>query len=342
MTRRVLVFALVAAPAGAQVAAPVTAQVAAEALATLSADTIGLGDVFQLSVAVEVPAGSAVYFPDTLATAFALESFRPVTWSAESAGGAALLTLTYPLIAFRVGLAPVPGLDVYIGSATDVSGDRLPGGSVVGSWHDIETGTLAGASLRRAAVPRREVWVASIIVLEDIASGLEPRPPADVFGPGWNRLAIATMLALSVLLLVVVRSVVLSLMPGRQAAEPLGSAPPPDSDLARWQKALDELDRILALGLHTEGRTDEFYGRSSAVVRTFVEGFDGDWRSSLTSSELMGRLEASTNGSALDLYASMRTAEIVKFGRLRPDASTAEGHWRDLRTWVRASRSVEP
>ncbi len=338
----VLVSALAIAPVAARVTTQVATQVTAEAVVTLSADTIGLGDVFQMSVAVEVPAGSAVYFPDTLATAFALESFRPVTWSAESGGGGALLTLTYPLIAFRVGLAPVPGLDVYIGGAADVGGERLPGGSVVGSWRDIETGAVASASLTRAAVPRREVWVSSVIVLEDITSGLEPRPPADVVGPGWNRLAIATMLALSVLLLAIARSVALSLLPDRQTEELLISAPPRDSAMVRWQKALDELDRILALGLHAEGRTDEFYGRSSAVVRTFVEGFDADWHSSLTSSELMGKLEAWTNGSAPDLFASMNTAEVVKFGRLRPDAATAEGHWRDLKSWVQASRSIEP
>ena len=300
--RWALMTALMVAVVAVRGAAPAAAQVTAEAVATLSADTIGLGDVFQLFVTVEVSPGSAVYFPDSVATAFALESFRPVTWSAESAGDGASLTLTYPLIAFRVGLAPIPGLDVFIGRAADVGGERLPGGSVVGSWRDIETGTVVSASLPRAAIPRREVWVSSIIVLEDIASGLEPDRPRE---------------------------------------EALASAPPPDSDLVRWQKALDELDRILALGLHTEGRTDEFYSRSSAVVRTFVEAFDAEWRSSLTSSELMGRLEASTNGSASELYASMRAAEIVKFGLLRPDASTAEGHWGDLRTWVHASRGIE-
>ena len=178
-------------------------------------------------------------------------------------------------------------------------------------------------------------------MLEDITSGLEPRPPADVVGPGWNRLAVATIVALSVLLLALARSVALSLLPDGQTREPLDSSPPQDSALVRWQKALDELDHILELGLHTEGRTDEFYGRSSAVVRSFVEGFDAEWRPSLTSSELMSRLRACTNGSVRDLFASMHTAEIVKFGRLRPDASTAEGHWRDLRIWVHASRSIE-
>ena len=321
--------------------APSSAQATAEAVAVLSADTIGQGDVFELSIGVDVPPGSAVYFPDTVPAVFALESFRPVTWSAEVGSEGAALTLTYPLIAFQVGSTPVPGLDVYIGPAAGVRGDRLPGGSVVGSWSDIVDGTVDRASLTRAAAPRQLVWVASVIVLEDITSGLEPRPPADVVGADWDWPSVVAILALSAVMIAVVRSVAIGLLPDRRAEEPLDTAPV-DSALVRWRKALDELDRILALGLHTEGRTVEFYGRSSGVVRTFVEAFEAEWRPSLTSSELMSRLEKQTNGSAPDLYASMQVAEIVKFGRLRPDASTAEGHWRALKSWVHASRSIEP
>ena len=333
-----LVAGLVAAPLSAQVAGGVMT----EAVATLSNDTIGLGDTFKLSVAVQVPTGSTVYFPDSVVTSFALESFRTVTWSAESAGEGALLTLSYPLIAFRTGLAPTPELDVYIGSVASVGGEGLPGGSMVGLWGDIESGTVAVASLTRAVVPPLEIWVAPVIVAEDLTSPLEPRPPADVVGPGWNRLAVAAIVLLSLLLLAVARSVVVNLRRDRELEDSLAGTPVADSSSVRWQKALDELGRILALGLHTEGRTDEFYERSSTVVRDFVESFDTEWHASLTSSELMSRLEAWTNGSAPELYASMHTAEVVKFGRLRPDAATAEGHWRDLRSWVHASRSIEP
>ena len=345
-TRLALAVVSAAAAAAAAAVGPVnsalTAQVAAEPGVTLSADTIGLGDVFEFSVVVHVPAGSVVYFPDTVATAFALESFRPVTWNAESAGDGALLTLRYPLIAFRVGLAPIPELDVYIGPAAGAGGERLPGGSVVGSWRDRDTGPVARTALSRAAVPSRDVWVGPVIMPEDLTDPLEPRPPADVIGPGWNRLAVVSILVFSVLLLAVARSIALSMHPDRASEEPLADARLSDSSSVQWQKALDELDRILALGLHTEGRTDEFYERSSSVVRSFVEGLDAEWHPSLTSTELMSKLEAWTNGSAPELYASMHAAEVVKFGRLRPDASTAEGHWRDLRSWVHASRSVEP
>ena len=337
-----VVSAAAAAAAVGPVKPPLTAQVAAKPVVTLSADTIGQGDVFDFFVSVHIPAGSVVYFPDTVATSFALESFRPVAWSAESEGDGALLTLRYPLIAFRVGLAPIPELDVYIGPAAGVVGERLPGGSVVGSWRDLETDPVVRTALSRAAVLGRDVWIGPVIMPEDLTDPLEPRPPADVVGPGWNRLAVTSILVLSVLLLAVARSIALDMHPDRELEEPLAGVSASDSPSVRWRKALDALDRILALGPHTEGRTDEFYERSSTVVRAFVEGFDTEWCPSLTSTELMSRLEEWTNGSAPELYASMHAAEVVKFGRLRPDASTAEGHWRDMRSWVHASRSVEP
>jgi len=355
-------FALAVGPVsqtvGAAVTVPIavhgTAQVAPQDLArdpgglttdavvTLSHDTIGLGDTFDLSVVVQVPGGSTVYFPDSVATSFALESFRTVTWSAESVEDGALLTLGYTIIAFRTGSAPVPEFEVYIGPTASDGEERLPGGSVVGSWRDIETGTVARASLTRVVVPPRDVWVASVIVAEDLESALEPRPPVDVVGPGWNRLAVSAIVALLLLLLAVARSVAVNLRGERSLEDPFAIMPVPESSSVRRQKALDELDHIFTLGLHSEGRTDEFYERSSTVVRAFVESFDSEWRSSLTSSELMSRLEVWTNGSARELYASMDAAEVVKFGRLRPDVSTAEGHWRDLRSWVSACQDIEP
>lgn len=312
-----------------------------DAVVSLSTDTVGQGDVFYLSVGLRVPPGSAVYFPDTVPLVFSVESFRPVTWGVGQAAQGVELTLTYPLIAFRVGLAPVSGLDVYIGPAARVRGERLPGGSVVGSWADVESGSVPRERLTRAAVARQDIWVSSAIELVDITDGLEPRPPADVLGADWNRPSVASILVLSVLLLAVAASVARELRPDLAEAIPPEVAPQMDSASVRWQKALHELDRILALGLHREGRTDEFYRLSSGVVRTFVEDFEEEWRSSLTSSELMRRLEARTNGSAPELFASMRAAEVVKFGRLRPDASTAEGHWRALKTWVHRS-GAEP
>jgi hypothetical protein len=56
----------------------------------------------------------------------------------------------------------------------------------------------------------------------------------------------------------------------------------------------------------------------------------------------MLQLGRRVNGSSLNLYGSMDVAEVVKFGRLRPDADSAESDWRALRNWVEKSRSREP
>src|SRR5688572_25534026 len=67
--------------------------------AGLSADTVDVGEVFELRVRVPVPAGSVVYFPDTVGTTEVLESHTPVRWAAEpDPAGGSVLTLTYPVM----------------------------------------------------------------------------------------------------------------------------------------------------------------------------------------------------------------------------------------------------
>ena len=319
-----------------------TGQVSLVATGTLSADTVGQGNVFEFSVEIGVPPGSAVYFPDTLPNAFGLESFRTVGWVVEAVGDGGVLTLTYPLIAFEIGLVPVPGLDVFIGPATEIEGQPLPTRSVIGKWSDVAANS-GSETLERVPVARQSVWVASPILLEDISAGLEPRLPSDVLGANWDWLSLIVIFSLSAVLLVAVTPMAKKLLTNRSTEEELSEASVRvDPALARWQYALDELDRILSLGLHLDEEVDEFYNRSSGVVRTYVEGLDTAWGPSFTSSELMSQLERWTNGSSLDLYGSMDVAEVVKFGRLRPNADSAESDWRVLRSWVHKSGSIEP
>ena len=123
-----------------------TAQISLEATGSLSADTVGQGDVFELYVEIRVPSGSAVYFPDTVPSAFGLESFRTVGWESEALGGDGMLTLVYPLIAFQIGLVPVPGLDVFVGPATGIEGPSFDTGSVIGEWSGVASDTGLEAS----------------------------------------------------------------------------------------------------------------------------------------------------------------------------------------------------
>ena len=57
----------------------------------------------------------------------------------------------------------------------------------------------------------------------------------------------------------------------------------------------------------------------------------------------MRALEKQANGRVVpDLAREMYVAEVVKFGRLRPDSGTAEKHWTTLRTWVSGPTGAAP
>ena len=319
-----------------------TAQVSLEATGSLSADTVGQGDVFQLYVEMRVPSGSVVYFPDTVPSAFGLESFRAADWESEAFGDGGILTLVYPLIAFQIGLVPVPGLDVFIGPARGTEGPSFHTGSVIGEWSSVASDSGLEA-LERVPVARQAVWIASPIHPDDISAGLEPRFPSDVLGANWHWLSLIVIVSLSIVFLVAITPMVRQMLTDQGGQEELLLAPLGlDPALARWQAALDELDRILSLGLHLNEDMEEFYGRSSRAVRTYVEGLDSAWGPSFTSSELMVQLRRGVNGSSVNLYGSMDMAEVVKFSRLRPDADSAESDWRVLRNWVKESRTIEP
>jgi hypothetical protein len=110
----------------------------------------------------------------------------------------------------------------------------------------------------------------------------------------------------------------------------------------RRRRALDELEALLDEGLHREGRLLDFYTRASGIVRRYVEGVEGSWRSSLTSTELTARVRSRLgDAKAGSLPTELASAEVVKFGRLRPDADTAERHGRVLRDWISESEDVQ-
>jgi hypothetical protein len=306
--------------------------------ARLTADTVDVGELFELLVRVPVPAGSVVYFPDTVATTEVLESHAPVRWTAdpEPAGGA-MLTLTYPVMAYGAGMVAVPGFDVFVSPSGGVGdGAPLPGGSVVGAW---DAAPVSGpAYIRPLRVPRRGVWVTPVFTPEQVEAGIEPMPSADVVGSSWHWPSVAAgLLFAGLLVAVVVRTARAWMGPRARGRGAFGGA--------RWtpeaarQHALAELDRLLEEGLHARSGTLELYTRSSGVVRHYVKRLKPEYGADLTSSELMSRLKGhATNGhGGAPLFEQMRTAEVVKFGRLRPEDREAEAHVRSLRAWVERS-----
>jgi len=265
-----------------------------------------------------------------------MESAAPVRVASESsADGSGLLTLTYPMMAFGIGELPVPGLDVLIRARGEHEGVlELPGGSATGAWN--EAPRQAGSRVVR--IPRQGVWVTPVFTLDDLAEGVEPMPANDVAGGSWSWPSISLILLCGSLLLVTLVSTTRGLI--EQAAERRGPPVPPTPEELR-SRAVNDLDALLSQGLHRDGHLLEFYEGGSAIVRRYVEESRDGWPSSLTSTELMEQLRSRSGEAAAGaLPMAMGQAEVVKFGRLRPDAESAESDWRVLRDWVRTSEVV--
>jgi hypothetical protein len=301
---------------------------------SLSTDTIEVGDLFELQVNISVPPASVVYFPDTLAATVNLESAGPVRTRAEASDeGGASLTLVYPVMAFGSGTLPVPGFDVLIMPRSDQVGSaELPGGSVTGDWSAAPPRTGPNTLTR---IPRQAVWVEPVFTPADFIEGIEPMPPNDVVGGAWNWPSLALAMLFSSVLAITVVSTTKDWLTRHEGAG--GAHDEPTLETLR-RSALRRLDDLLAEGLHERGRLLDFYTRSSSIVRSYVEAMDGEWTPSLTSGELMERLQKRWGDEVAScLPAELGSAEVVKFGRLRPDAQAAEQHWRALRDWVEKS-----
>lgn len=315
--------------------APAAAQAASPASVLLSANPAPLGQIVELRINVAVPAGSAVYFPETLPATEVVESHGAVSWKAEPAPGGATLKLTYPIITFGTGRIPIPGLDVLVAPASRAEGGApLPGGSVIGAWADAPARDQPSSLL--AHISAQEMRVASLFELEGVLAGVGPMPASDVVGSSWSAAAIALGLASATLLVGASANALMQRRrpPPANGASTKGLSPLEAGRLA----ALSELDDLLALGLHAEGRAREFYTRTSEIARRYIEQFDPRWGPSLTSTELMRGLEARGPRQPLtDLSVEMSGAEVVKFGPPRSAAGAAEAHWRVVRHWIATS-----
>jgi hypothetical protein len=271
-----------------------------------------------------------VYFADTLAPTPSVASLGPVTWRLDpSADGGSTLSLAYPLIGFRVGGVSLPAVAI-------LSGPRRGEDAAVGVWSAVEGDADLAAALTRHAVPRPDIWISSLLSMDDASEALEPRPADDVVGASWSRGALWAALLFGAALTWVLLASALDWLRARSALRARRSTV--DAVEAARRAALDALDALPGLGLVEAGRVDEFYGRSSGAVRGYVEHLDGAWGPAYTSTELMSSLARRQHGEAEPaLLSEMGTAEVVKFGRLRPDGTRARSHWSTLRGWVAGS-----
>lgn len=304
-----------------------------EPVATLSTDSVSMAEIFELQVEVPVPPSSVVYFPDTLASTSDIESFGSVEWRARRGpDGGATLRLTYPLIAFGLGTVRVPAVDVIVMPIEEgTEGERVAGGSLVGEWVDAP---LTARYMRSISGPL--VWIAPVYTADEVVAGISPKPPGDVLGFSWSWPSIALVLLFSSVIGGAVVSTTREWLAHRPEAHSQPLSGPSSLDEARL-RALTELDRLLGGGPYARDSARELYSHSSRIVREYAEWLGPGLGPDLTSTELMARLDAASRATS-ELLSEMRTAEAVKFGKLRPEAPAADGHLRVLRGWVADSR----
>ena len=319
---------------------------AAVQVVRVSPDTVELGDPFTLHATVYVPPGRGLRVPATLLPEWGVESLRRVrTDVAETGDGSLRVALEYDLIPFEIGLAATPQLEMTSGEA-EAGGRRVrvedgPGGNAESGTLTGELDGTAGRPQDRLVIAGRRVFVTSPILLDDIAQGLQPRPPADVVGFNWNVPAVLGASLLSLLLLGVVTVQAREWLAVRAAAGLSVEAPPQTPEEWR-ERALAELDRLLARGHHRAGRLRDFYEGAGDVIRGYMAHFDPSWNRSRTSTELMRDLAGAPGWPDLDALAgAMGRGEVAKFaaaaGARESGASAAERDWETMRAWIDAS-----
>lgn len=312
-------------------AAPLAGQNTAVSV-ELSADSLEMAEVFELRVRFHVPAGSVVYFSDTIPATAEVESFGPVEWRADRADGAegATVVLTYPLMSFGKGSVALPTPVVLIGPAGDAEGDGIPGGSVVGAWSDAPA--AGGRGFRRVDVPEPRAWVAPVQSEADILAGAPPRGPDDVLGTSWSWPHVMLVGFFTSVLAAAGHARSREWLGRRRPAAPARSLTSPED--AR-RAALAALDRLIAEAPYGPDREKGVYAASSDVVRGYAARLAPGWVPGLTSTEMMAPYEK----EAAALARAMATAERVKFGRHRPGDGALHAHLTALRDWLREPRS---
>ena len=291
-----------------------------------------------LAEAVHTGFSRIQFTPDSLPETGGVESLGVLRVDTRPAvADSTEVILEYPLIPFVVGIRETPTFDVF-------SGEAGLGAPVVGSWNDVVAATSAksagGEPYSRVTVASRPVFVTTVLMLEDVVSGISPRPPADVVGGSWDLSSVLPALVLSILLIGLVSVGVRDWLDARATGGGWEPGPVETPDVWR-QRALEQLDGVLSEGLHQSGRPREFYEGLSEVVRHYVERFDDGWDRSLTATELMRLVSASRDWmDPAGLSTAMGFAEVVKFGKTRPSPEKADDDWRVVRGWVEASQEA--
>lgn len=247
---------------------------------------VTVGDRVNLEVTVEHPADAAVSWPDSV-DAGPFEMLETRISPTRTGDGSAVSTAVFSMTAFELGELEVPSFDVTVLHAD-------------GSEEVLET-------------DRYGVEIVSVGVEEtgDIR---------DIRGPLAIPVSALRLVALAVLLMLAgagVYALVRRLRSGDEAPGELPSGLPPRP---AHEVALEELARLEASPLLSEGRVKDFHIRVSEILRRYVEERFRVPALEMTTWEVLGGLQAA--GVAEDLRRDLRRfldqCDLVKFAKARP------------------------
>lgn len=275
---------------------------------------------FEILLTLRLRRGVDVFLPDTLSPAPAMESYAPGSWRIAPAPGDSLeVSARYPAIGYREGTVELPRLDMWVAIAADG----------IGAVRSARNDVLPPDALR--SIDLGTVQVGRYTAIMDSAE-VAPRPSAGVLGNRWNPWL---LLAIGLTSMAGVGGIG---MLASRWRERLASAFGSQRRVAPRDDALRELEQLLSLGWHLDGKVDEFYARSTDILREYASQLDEAWPTSLTSTELVAKLEQGLGPEKVTgLASSIEVAERVKFGDHYPPSLTPEADWQRIHAWIRST-----
>lgn len=263
----------------------------------VSRDTILVGDPVRVVLRIDnVPAGSDIILPDTLAAIDDVENGGRLRLRRDTIGGALRVTAAYPLILWRPGPTALPPLPMVV---------------------------RTGVTERTLQIELPVINVVSVLPLD--TTNIKAKPPKDVWGADriWWPWVLAALVVLAIAAL------------GwwwyrrRKAAQgEITIAPFIDPR----ERAARELQRIRALQLIEKGELKQHYILVAETLRIFAGALESDWSTDLTTEELGLRIKRRPD--AAPLLRLLRSADMVKFARREPTAAEARADLDAAEQWV--------